>query len=314
MKNSFSPPVFMLLWAATFWGVVWYPLRLLEAEGLSGLWTTWVIFFAAAIPGLWLAWSSRCQLLQQPGLLLLLAAANGWLNTAFVLAVLDGNIVRVLLLFYLSPLWSTLLAWLWLKERPSPLAMATLGVAMAGALFMLWHPALGFPWPQGRADWLAISAGIGFSFSNVAVRRLKHLSAPLKAAVVWWGVVVVAGLALLVSGAPLPQVSITVWTGALLLGVVGIFSATLAVVYGVTHMPVHRSAVILLFELVAGAVSSQWLTDEVVTRMEWFGGGLILLAAYLSARRRGRTVATKKANRSGVVCRCFTVAEMMLGY
>jgi len=48
---------------------------------------------------------------------------------------------------------------------------------------------------------------------------------------------------------------------------------------------VHRSATILLFELVAGAVSSQWLTDEVVTTLEWFGGGLIILAAYLAARQ-----------------------------
>ena len=284
MNNRQFVAVLLLLWAASFWGVVWYPLRLLEAGGLDGLWTTWLIFSAAAIPGLWLAWSSRHQLRQQPGLLLLMAVANGWLNTAFVLAVLEGSIVRVLLLFYLSPLWSTLLAWLWLKERPSPLALAILAVAMVGALFMLWNPVLGFPWPQGRADWLAISAGLGFSFSNVAVRRLKQLSARLKSAVVWWGVVVVAGAALLVSGAPLPQVSTTVWTGALLLGLLGIFVATLATVYGVTHMPVHRSAVILLFELVAGAVSSQWLTDEVVTPVEWFGGGLILLAAYLSAR------------------------------
>jgi drug/metabolite transporter (DMT)-like permease len=277
-------PVLVLLWAASFWGTVWYPLRLLEAAGLSGLWTTWVIFAAAAVPGIWLTWSSRHELRQQPGLLLLIALANGWLNTAFVLAILDGNVVRVLLLFYLSPLWSTLLAWWWLGERPSPYGLATLVLAMIGALFMLWNPALGFPWPQDQADWLAISSGMGFSFSNVAVRHLRHLSGPLKAAVSWWGVVVVAGVWLLLAQLPLPQVSALAWGGALALGLLGIFSATLAVVYGVEKMPVHRSATILLFELVAGAVSSQWLTDEVVTALEWFGGGLIVLAAYLASR------------------------------
>ncbi|MCR4300289.1 MAG: DMT family transporter, partial [Sulfuricaulis sp.] len=53
---------------------------------------------------------------------------------------------------------------------------------------------------------------------------------------------------------------------------------------GVTHMPVHRSAVLALIELVAGAVSQQLLTDEVVSIREWIGGGLIVLGAYLSAR------------------------------
>jgi drug/metabolite transporter (DMT)-like permease len=284
LKTGTIGPVLVLLWAATFWGVVWYPLRLLEGAGLSGLWTTWVIFTVAALPGLWMAWGHRHVLWEHPGLLLLIALANGWLNTAFVLAVLDGNVVRVLLLFYLSPLWSTLLAWWWLGERPSRFGMATLGLAMIGALLMLWNPQLGFPWPQDQADWLAISAGIGFSFSNVAVRRLKHLPAILKATVTWWGVVVVAGIWLLLTQAPMPTISSNAWLGAVLLGGIGIFSATLALVYGVEKMPVHRSAVILLFELVAGAVSSQLLTNEIVTVIEWSGGALIILAAYLSTR------------------------------
>ncbi|MBN4079577.1 DMT family transporter [Beggiatoa alba] len=290
-------PVLALLWAATFWGVVWYPLRLLETAGMDGLWTTWVIFTAAALPGLWMVWSKRAELLEQPGLLLIIAVANGWLNVAFVLALLDGNVVRVLLLFYLSPLWSTLLAWWWLGERPSRFGLATLGLAMGGALLMLWNPQLGFPWPQDQADWFAITSGIGFSFSNVAMRRLKHLSDPLKAAVAWWGVVIMVGAWLLVTQAAWPDISGEVWAWAVVLGVLGIFTATLAVVYGVTKMPVHRSAVILLFELVAGAVSSQWLTNEVITTIEWLGGGLIMLAAYLSARVSARESAKVSLNK-----------------
>jgi drug/metabolite transporter (DMT)-like permease len=54
--------------------------------------------------------------------------------------------------------------------------------------------------------------------------------------------------------------------------------------YGVTHLPVHQSAVIALIELVAGAVSQQLLTDELVTSREWLGGVLIAIGAYLSGR------------------------------
>jgi drug/metabolite transporter (DMT)-like permease len=284
LKNSTIAPVLYLLWAATFWGVLWYPLRLLDAQGLSGLWTTWLIFAVVALPGLWIVWPRRHLLWQQPGLLLLLAMVNGWLNTAFVLAILDGNVLRVLLLFYLSPLWSTLLAWWWLGERPSRFGLATLVVAMFGALLMLWNPSLGFPWPQDAADWLAISAGLGFSISNVLLRRLNFLPGTFKAAVTWWGVVVVAGIWLLLIQAPLPDISGAAWVGVVLLGGIGISSVSLALIYGVKMMPVHRSAVILLFELVAGAVSSQLLTDEIVTVVEWTGGGLIMLAAYLSAK------------------------------
>ena len=47
---------------------------------------------------------------------------------------------------------------------------------------------------------------------------------------------------------------------------------TWAVQYGVTHMPVYRSSVLLIFELVAGAILSQLLTDEIVLAKEWVGG------------------------------------------
>jgi drug/metabolite transporter (DMT)-like permease len=63
---------------------------------------------------------------------------------------------------------------------------------------------------------------------------------------------------------------------------------TVAVQYGVSHMPVHRSAVILLFELVIGAVSSLLLTDEVVLIREWVGGIMIITAAYLAAHIHAR--------------------------
>ena len=49
-------------------------------------------------------------------------------------------------------------------------------------------------------------------------------------------------------------------------------------------MPVYRSAVILLFELVAAAISSQILTDEIIHLKEWVGGTFIIVAAYVSAR------------------------------
>ena len=58
---------------------------------------------------------------------------------------------------------------------------------------------------------------------------------------------------------------------------------TVTVQYGVSRMPVHRSAIILLFELVIGAISSLLLTDELVYVKEWVGGGMIILAAWIAA-------------------------------
>ena len=277
-------PVISLLISATLWGVAWYPLRLAENYGFSGLWTSLLIYSSALLCGSVVFWRKLAEIRQQPLLLATIALTNGWLNIAFILAVIEGNVVRVVLLFYLSPLWSTLLGWLVLKEQLTSWSIATLTVAMIGALIMLWDPALGFPWPQDHADWLAITSGMAFSMSNVLVRKLQHISVRVKTISAWFGVTVVAVLWIMLGEATTPQVETGIWVWTALIGCAMVIVMTLTVQYGVTHMPVYRSAVILLFELVAAAVSAQWLSNEVITGAEWIGGSMIVLAGYLSAR------------------------------
>lgn len=286
--SSNSPrtmPVASLLVGASLWGVIWYPMRLLEAGGLHGIWLTLVLYGTALAVSLPRTYSGVAELRQSPRVAVLLMASAGWTNIAFVEAVLEGNILRVLLLFYLSPLWAALMGWVFLGERMSRRALSSLALAMGGAAVMLWNPELGMPWPEGRAEWMAISSGFAFALSNVATRGAERLSIPAKALCVWAGVTVVAIVLLPVFQAPVPHVTMGVLLGAAALGMLGIMFMTLMVQYGVTHMPVHRSAVIVLIELVAGAVSQQLLTDEVVTAREWVGGALIILGAYLAARR-----------------------------
>jgi len=50
-------------------------------------------------------------------------------------------------------------------------------------------------------------------------------------------------------------------------------------------MPVQRSSVIMLFELVIGALSAWWLAGEAVSGQEWIGGTLILAAAMIAIFR-----------------------------
>ena len=279
-------PVLSLIFVASIWGLFWYPFRLLNHAGLNGLWSTLIGYSVTLVVALPVLWRVRHEFRRNFPALLAIGLASGWCNIAFILSTLEGTIVRVLLLFYLSPLWAVVLGHFMLGERMTLYSRIVLAVAMCGALMMLWVPELGLPWPQSAADWLAISSGFTFALSNVLVRMKQHISIANKAISTWWGVILIASLWLLLTDSPLPLVSYEVYGGAIALGLFGMALATVAVQYGVTHMPVHRSAVILLFELVIGAVSSQLLTDEVVRPIEWFGGALILTAAWLMARRQ----------------------------
>jgi drug/metabolite transporter (DMT)-like permease len=277
-------PVISLLFTATLWGVVWYPLRLLEEQGLTGAWSALISYGAALCLFLWVFVRDIEPLKRNAVPLLWMGLAAGWTNVAFIMAVLDGNVVRVLLLFYLSPFWAVCLGWLMLGEKLDARSLQVFVIAVIGAFIMLWNEEVGLPWPSNRADWLAVSAGFAFALSNVFVRRMQDVGDMLKATSSWCGNVSVALLWIVFSKTGVPDVELQVFGWAILLGLCGFLVMTVSVVYGVTRMPVHRSAVILLFELVAGAVSSLLLTDELIIAREWIGGGMIIVAALLAAR------------------------------
>ena len=281
-------PILSLLFSATLWGLIWYPLRLLEEQGLAGLWTAFICYGAILVLFLPVLVRERASLQSNFLPLLLMGLSAGWCNVAFIMAVLDGNVVRVLLLFYLSPFWAVCLGWLLLGERLDRQSLLVFSIAVVGAVIMLWDENLGMPWPRDVADWLAVSSGFAFALSNVFVRGLQNVSVLLKSTGSWCGVVFVASLWIWLSSTAFPVVGRDVLLAAVLLGWFGFLVMTLSVLYGVTRMPLHRSSVILLFELVIGAISALLLTDEMVLPKEWLGGFLVVAAAVLAARIHAR--------------------------
>jgi drug/metabolite transporter (DMT)-like permease len=276
-------PVISLLFSATLWGIVWYPLRLLESQGLAGLWSALISYGAALLVCVWVFVRQRGVVRDNLPALIMLGLAAGWCNVAFIMAVLDGAVVRVLLLFYLSPFWAVCLGWLMLDERMDGKTLIVFLVAVGGAIIMLWDESIGLPWPRDASDWLAVSSGFAFALSNVFVRRIQAAGIWLKSAMTWLGVVVIAGVWIASSQTAFPALDAGTFLFAVLLGMGGFLVMTLSVQYGVARMPLHRSAVILLFELVVGAVSSLLLTDETVAPREWLGGGMIVAAGWLAA-------------------------------
>lgn len=275
--------VLALLVSATLWGLIWYPLRHLQAAGINGIWSSLIIYGCLIPLGLVLARRQFYQWRDYPISLLLIALTSGWANVAFIMAVIDGNVVRVMLLFYLSPVWAIAMSWALIGERPHLWALSTAMVALSGAMIMLWEPGLGAPWPRDNSDWLALTAGMAFAASNVGIRATPGLGLNMKMAANWLGVSSVAAVWILLLADPMPMVPVGYWGLAVAMGAV-MLVMTLTVQYGVSHLPVYRSSVVLLFELVAGALSSQLLSDEVILPREAFGGVLIVLAAWLSAR------------------------------
>jgi drug/metabolite transporter (DMT)-like permease len=285
LKSPVSLPTLGLLAGASLWGVVWYPYRVLAQAGIDGIWSTLFTYGFALLVGVAVFPRHAAVLARIPPLAILMGLAIGWSNLAYVLAILEGEIVRVLLLFYLAPLWTVPIARIVLGERLDGRGLAVMALAFAGAMAMLWHPGLGFPWPSSRAEWLGLAAGFLFALGNVLVRRLDTLTDAAKSIVIWAGVCVAALVHLPQSTLDAPRAwSIALEHGALIGGLgLALLVMSLALQYGLSRMPANRAIVILLFELVVAAFAAHYLAGEAPRPQDFIGGALIVAATLASA-------------------------------
>jgi drug/metabolite transporter (DMT)-like permease len=268
--------------AAVLWGVLWYPLRLLEGMGIPGLWSALLIYCSALIFLIPVCWQRRSEFLKHKTEYILVGVFAGWTNLAFILAMLEGEVVRVLLLFYLSPVWAILLAVFILRERLTMTGLFALILAMAGAILMLWNSDLDYANGVSLADIYAITSGMAFALTNIVVRKIGAVPIIMKMSSAWLGVIVLTLCGLAVTQLPLPEISLNSGSLAFLLGFPFMYVMTWTAQYGVTYLPIQRSSVIFLLEIVAGAVSAALLTDEIVSNIEYIGGVLIVSAGLIS--------------------------------
>lgn len=282
-------PASALVFNAFTWGVSWAPFRWLEARGLHALWATVAVYALAVV--FIVAWrpSSLRELLRTPSLWWLVLA-SGTTNAAFNWAVTLGDVVRIVLLFYLMPLWAVLLARWVLGERLTPLAAVRVALALAGACVVLW-PAdgPGLPVPRQPAEWLGVLGGFSFALNNVMLRREAHRPEGARALAMFSGGVLVSGLLAVVLGAmgtvPGPTPTAAAVGGAVALAL-AFLVGNLALQYGAARLPANVTAVVMLTEVLFASVSSVLAGAGTVSGPLVVGGTLIVGAALLAAWRR----------------------------
>jgi len=283
-----------LIGNAFVWGTSWWPLRQLQAQGLHPLWTSAIVFTLATFVIAALRPRALGQVLRTPALWLLVAAA-GLTNAAFNWAVVIGDVVRVVLLFYLMPLWTVLLARLILGERLTRAAALRVVLCVTGAVIVLWPAATAsgdglaarVPPPGTLADWLGIVGGASFAFNNVMLRREADRPEEGRAMAMFAGAAIVCGAlaAILSAGGAIalpPRVAGAwlVWTAAL---AVAFLAGNLALQYGAARLPANRTAVVMLSEVLFASLSALALGGGTLGVQLVVGGAFIVAGALLAA-------------------------------
>ena len=276
-----------LLFNALVWGLSWFPLRHLQAAGLHPVWAT-MLFFAwgALLIAVWRPAVIK-TVLGQPALLGL-ALVSGFSNATFNWGVATGDVVRVVLLFYLMPLWAAVLAKFMLNEQITRAAWMRMALALSGAALVLKPEGLAWPQFGTLSDGLGLMGGMGFAMTNVMLRQQSQQPAVSRAFAMFAGCTLLPGLlglALAWHGSVTPWPAFHWDWGCWVLLMGGVFFASnLALQYGAAQLPVQLTSVLMITEVLFAAVSAAWLGEATLTPSILVGGGLILSAALLAAR------------------------------
>ncbi len=288
MRSATTLPALALSLNALVWGLSWWPFRALQERGLHPLWATAMIYLFALLcvtlvrPAAW-------QSLQKPSWLWVLVLASGLTNLGFNWAVTVGDVVRVVLLFYLMPGWVVLLAWPLLGEKPSAGSLLCLMLAAAGVVIVLKTPESPWPVPESLADWLALMGGFSFALTNIMLRKLNQTPEAARMLAMFGGGASMAVLAALLgmgSGlVSLPPALAWPWVLLAFALCLAFLAGNLALQYGAARLKASTTSLIMISEVVYASLSATLLGAGELTWRSVAGGGLILLASLLSVVR-----------------------------
>ena len=290
------------LYAGAVWGLFWIPLRALEETGLHSLWITTVYFLFPAmlvLPVLFLRWRN----IMRGGLAFQLTVlASGIALTLYSASIVFTDVIRALMLFYLMPIWSILLARLVLKERITSIRVAAMVMAIAGMLTM-FGLGISFPMPRNAGDWMGLAAGLFWAITMVRIRRYEDRFASIDLTVGFflWGLLISSGVAFLLAadqGPSFEQVRPALPL-LLLFMLLLVIPGTYASLWGPKYLNPGVVGLLFMTEIVVGAISAALLAGEPFGYREAIGVSLIAGASLLEPLKSLRVAQKARKAASG---------------
>lgn len=277
--------VLVLFISSIGWGLTWLPLKAMNDIGLDGILLVLIAFSSAGLmllPALILqrkAWLSKFHFI------LLVAFFGGMANASFQTAIYHGDVIRVMILFYLLPVWSVIGGKIFFKEKIDTIRAVAVIAALSGAALILGVSESFFQ-QFSYLDVLAICSGLGLAFNNLVFRATPEIPLASKISAMFLGCAAMIGVSILISGTAInyPE-NINITGYAIAYGMLWITLITFGTQWSVTHLEAGRSSLIIVIELVVAVVSAAIITQANMSTIEIAGGLLVLSAAIIEGSR-----------------------------
>jgi len=270
------------IYSGVTWGLFWIPLRMLDRAGIYGAWAT-VLFYAVPLllflPYLVFRWN---KILSCGLALHLIGITSGTALAFYANSLIYTEVVRGLLLFYLTPVWSLILARIALGEAITPPRVIAILLGLSGMLVMLGVD-VGIPLPRNIGDWMGLLGGLGWAVAAVLLRNDDGSHAiEFTLSYFFWGSVaaVIIAVSPIAGDIELPTMS-SVWDVLpwfSFVAVILVIPAAWAVIWGAPHLNPGVVALLFMIEVSVGTVTAAIWAGEPFGWREFIAVVLITLA------------------------------------
>ena len=264
--------------SGALWGLYWIPVRHLQAGGVGVVWITLGIFVAA------LAMFAPVLVRHPPARaaftprMIVTGLLTGGAFVLYTVSIVLTEVVAAILLFYLSPVWATVLGRVLLAETLTPSRLAALALGLGG-LWVVLGSESGVPLPRNPGDWCALTAGVMWALGTLRVHQdAATSSAAHTASLFVGGTVVIAVIALLPDMAG-PAPVVTAPSAAIVIGIAVLSVASAwSILWGAGLLSPGRAGLLLMMEVITGLASAAALAGEPFTMAQVVGAMLIVAA------------------------------------
>ncbi|WP_170782624.1 DMT family transporter [Ruegeria lacuscaerulensis] len=274
-----------LVLGGMMWGLYWIPVRYFVDQGLEGAWPGIVMYSAALLFLLPLLWRGRHGLARRWQDLMFSGMFTGAAFGLFTISLVYTDVVRAILLFYLTPVWGTILGRVFLGEHLTRTRVLGLICGLGGMAIVLGG-GQGIPWPSNVGDWAALVSGMAWAVGTLGLYRSSGISVPGQVFAFIAGALMLSLISLVFSAGGVQEQSAIVGVLPIaILSVLYTLPMIFLTIWPATLLTPARVGLLLMSEVVVGLISAAVFSGEPFGLREATGAVLIVSAAVLEIAR-----------------------------
>ncbi|MEM8790443.1 MAG: DMT family transporter [Pseudomonadota bacterium] len=270
--------------AASIWGLYWVPLRLFVENGVDGSWTVVLLNTPPIIALLPLVFIKRDEFKEHFFRAMLIGSLAGAGLALYATGLVFSSVVRATLLFYLTPVWATLLGLLWLGERVGGTRWFVIALGLGGMLLLL-SGGDSTSEPLNIGDLYGLLSGIFWAAAAAMMKRYPSTSLTGMTFFQFVGVAAIASLiGLITEATPIPEMaSIIASLPVATIASIGLILPTVWIIFWAQRLLFPgRVGLLMMSEVLVAVISASiFLPEERMASLEWLGALLVIAACLI---------------------------------